>query len=184
MSQESFLDLRHRQLLCELSLHGRNFGPGKAARNDALKVSEIGVHVERQAVIGDPPAHGDTDGCDFFLPDPDAGPWGISLRLQTKALERSDRRLLDVPEIAVNIFPQPRFEIHDRIDHHLAWSVIGDIPATAGAKHGHVAGIHDVRFFSAAAESNDMRMLDKKKEVRKISAAKQPAIANSEGGSR
>lgn len=43
-----------------------------AARYDAREGGEVGIHVEGEAVVGHPTAHGHTDGGDFSRADPDS----------------------------------------------------------------------------------------------------------------
>src|SRR5580704_19740098 len=69
------VDVRHCCLTAERGQRG-DAVPGNAARHDAGVIAEVGVHIERDAVIGDPAAHPDADGGDLvFMPtaiDPDA----------------------------------------------------------------------------------------------------------------
>ena len=66
----------------EEACHRCNASSLEPARNDQVEVREVHVDVEREAMPGDPALHGDTDGGDLVVADPDArqlrdGPGGV-----------------------------------------------------------------------------------------------------------
>ena len=78
------------------------------ARHDAAEVPEIGVEVDRDAVIGDPapdphPERADLGLLAARLDHPDADPAGATLALDTEAAEGADQPLLQPPDIGAQI---------------------------------------------------------------------------------
>jgi len=89
---------------------------------------EVGVHVERETVIGHPAFHGDADGGDFARADPDAG-----LALAARAFESEDGDALDehlFEEAQVGVQVLSWCQVDDRIADDLAGAVVGDVAAT------------------------------------------------------
>ena len=84
MGKKCVLDLLHGQNPPQFLLDRSNFRPGQTARDNSFEVAEIGVHVEGQAVAGDPPSHSDTDRSDLPFSNPYPGPRRRPLGLETK----------------------------------------------------------------------------------------------------
>ena len=166
MRKKFFLDLLHRRLFPKLFLHRGDLRPGQAAGNDPFEKGEIGVHVERQAVAGDPPSNSDADSGDLSFPDPYPGPRRLSPGLEAVVGERSDQCPLDLAQIAVYIPSQSGAEIQQRINHHLARAMIGRISAAAGAVDRNISRAEQAGFFSASSDGEDVRMLDQQNNVR------------------
>lgn len=151
----------------ELPLHRGNFGPLQATRHDPVKIAEVGIHVEREAVIRDASLHGDSDGCDLFISDPNPRPRRSSLSCEAEACEGLNGGELDPAQIAVDRPSELRPQIHERIGDHLPRAVISDIAAPAGSVDGHLPGTEEVGVFAASANGEDMGMLDQEKDVGK-----------------
>src|SRR3990172_10011571 len=90
----------------EFPRHRGDLRPREAAWNDALEVTQIRIHVERQAVISDAPAHSDADGGDFSIVNPDAGERRPACSFETEVFERANGRHLQISKIAMHVLSQ------------------------------------------------------------------------------
>src|ERR1017187_585242 len=82
--------------------HGSH-GLGEAARNNVLKIAQVGRDVERETVRCDPSADVHADGGDFALAHPDARQFRNTARLDTEIRQRIDERLFDRPHIRPHV---------------------------------------------------------------------------------
>src|SRR5204863_7976133 len=87
----------------QLGVHRRHAHRGNAARHDEVEVTKIGRDVERKAVPGDPIARVNADRRNLAVVDPDAGVWRPPTALQPKGGERLDEKLLNLPQIPMQI---------------------------------------------------------------------------------
>ena len=117
---DALADLAERwALVRQLALHRRHRHRLDAARDDEVEVAKIGRHVEREAVPGDPVARVHADRRDLAAARPDAGEAGVPLAGNAEVAERVDQRLLDLPQIPVQIL-LVALEVDDRIADELA----------------------------------------------------------------
>src|SRR5205807_375198 len=138
------IDLRHRRGDAKPRQRGdavpRNLGID-TARHDSAKMVEIGIDVERDAVIADPVAHPDADRGDLVLaaigaaganhPYADAAIAPLAPDIEPR--QRADHPLLEPPYMAAHVAPVIVQVEHD-IGHPLSGPVIGALPAAAGLK--------------------------------------------------
>src|SRR5690606_39071882 len=101
--------------------------PGEARR--------IGVHVERQAVPGDPPAHGHADRADLALADPHAGQARAARALDAELGEHADHDLLEVAQVTVEI-AATLGQGQDRVGDELSGTVVGRLAPAFDLDHG------------------------------------------------
>src|SRR5262245_38642089 len=75
------------------------------ARHDQTERLEVGGHVQRKAVAGNPPSDPDADRGELVRPDPDAGQAVDAAGLDTEIVRRSDEDLFEVAHVAVHVAP-------------------------------------------------------------------------------
>src|SRR6516165_5230365 len=138
------VDLRHRRRDPECRKRGDAM-LGDAAGDDAAVMVEVGVDVERHAVIGHPAPHAHADRGDLVLAavrpyHPDADPAGAAFAADAEPRERADYPLFEPVDMASYI-AVAAIEIEHDIGDALAGSVIGVAAATAGPVHRQAAWI-------------------------------------------
>src|SRR5690606_16904496 len=132
-------------------------GRGDAAGDDALEVGEVGVHVEGEAVVGDPAAHGHADGGDFAVGDPDAGLAVAAGGDEAEFADGVDQDLFQKAQVGVEVFAGG--EVDDGVADELAGAVVGDVAAAVGlddfdAFVGEAGGVPDEVLVRAAAQAD------------------------------
>lgn len=131
---DNLFHLGQRDGMTELYLHRRDRAIGDAARDDAAERSEVGVHVERETVVGGPLLNGDADRSDFAGPEPDPGFARATISREAERADRVDQHLFNEAEIRVEILA--RSEIYDRITDDLTGPVIRDVAPTIALGNG------------------------------------------------
>jgi hypothetical protein len=129
LREDAFYFGQVERFAAELGLHGGDSAVGRAdaAGDDAGEVGEVGVHVEREAVVGGPAFYGDADGGDFAGAEPDAGFAGAAGGGEAEVADGIDENLFEEAEVLVEIFA--REERDDRVTYDLAGAVVGDVAA-------------------------------------------------------
>ena len=84
-----------------------------------------------------------SEGGDLGLADVNAGRPGARLRFDTVMLEQRDDRLLDAADQALDADTEPQ-DVEQTVNHQLAGTVVGDLPAAIDLHHGYVAGRQQV----------------------------------------
>jgi hypothetical protein len=121
--------------------HGSH-GLGEAARNNVLKIAQVGRDVERETVRCDPSADVHADGGDLALAYPDARQLRNTARLDAEIRQSIDQRLFDSPHVGPHV-ALPLAQIEDRIADDLSWAVIGDVAAAVGGMKGYAGAGQD-----------------------------------------
>ncbi len=103
---------------------------GYATRDDHFEIAEIGVHVQREPMAGDPTRDPHADCPDLLVADPNSRQAGDSRSGDAELRDRSNQHFFDVAHVAVNI-AAVRFEVDDRVADKLAGPVIGHVAAAA-----------------------------------------------------
>ena len=120
---------------------------GDAAGNDAAVMLEVGIDVERHAVIGHPAPHPHADRGDLGLAgamlDPDADPALAPLAVDFEACERANHPFFEVVDVAVHVLTAAG-EIEHDIGDALPRPVIGVLPAAPGAMYRKAPGSEEV----------------------------------------
>src|SRR5689334_13301353 len=105
---------------------------------------ELGIDVERHAVIGHPASHPHPDGCDLFLGPganhPDADLTVAPLTADAETQERADHPLFEPVDMAADVALAPG-EIEHDISDALPRPVIGVAAAAPGAVHRQVVRV-------------------------------------------
>src|SRR4029077_9839904 len=141
---------------------------GHAARHDAAEMIELGIDVQRDAVIADPVTHPDADRGDLVLMtagprDPSPDPAVAALAPDVEPRQGADHPFLEPPDMAAHIAP-PRTQFGPiKIEHHignaLAGAVIGVLPAAAALVDRQALWIEQVRGARAGAGGVERRVL-------------------------
>src|SRR5688572_14144751 len=102
--------------------------PLDPAGHDSLEHREIGRHVEREPVHGDPASDLYSDGADLVSSHPDSGVVLVPARLDAEIGRRTDEHFLELSEIGDHVVPLAELEY--RVAHELSRAVIrGPAPA-------------------------------------------------------
>src|SRR5665213_605460 len=138
-------------------------------------MAEIGIEVERDAVIAHPMANPDADRADLALVaaalgDPDADAPRPPLAGEVEGGERPDQPLLERPDIAVQIEAAALQIEHDIAD-ALARSVIGELPAAAGLEHRKEVGRDEILGPRAGARRVERRVFQQPDQLRRGAGA-------------
>src|ERR1019366_5099292 len=123
----------HLAEACTDAEHGhRGHGLGQSAGNDVLKIAQVGGHVEREAVRGDPSAEVHPDGGDLALAHPHAGQFGNPAGGNAVLRQSGDDGLFHRAHIRADI-ALPIAQIEDGIAHQLSGTVVRHVaPAIDG----------------------------------------------------
>src|SRR4051794_31867335 len=89
---------------------------------------EVGRHVQRETMAGDPPRDADTDRRQLFVPDPHPGQAFDSAGLDPVVCGGADENRFQIAYVAVNVAAE-RIQVDDRITNDLAGAVVGDVAA-------------------------------------------------------
>src|SRR5213083_2511500 len=112
----------------QLPFNGRHLDAGYSAWHDAPELGEVGGHVQREPMPGDPLLHVDPDARDLPVPSPHAGVTRIPRGGYAEPGERVDQRLLEGAEVPVEV-PLVTGQVDDRVADELAGSVERHVPA-------------------------------------------------------
>src|SRR5687768_11291666 len=104
------VELRHRHEVAELRERGdAKRLPADPARYDPAEVAEVGIDVDRDAVVRHPAPHAHADRRDLVLAalvrDPDADSASTPLAGHVEARQRADDPLLEIAHEAAHIGP-------------------------------------------------------------------------------
>ena len=114
-----------------------------AARDDAVEMAEIGIHIQADAVIAHPAAHPNADGRDLVFaplaPHPNPNPVLAPLARHIECGKRCNQPFLKPRHKGPHIL-SPLFEIKHDISHPLAGPVIGILPAAPRMMHRKARG--------------------------------------------
>src|ERR1017187_5776894 len=91
---------------------------GEPAGDDVLKIAQIRIHVQREAVGSHPAAEMHADGGDFAVAYPDPGELGDAPGLNAKLGQGVDERLLDGTHVGAHV-ASPIPKVQNRIAHQL-----------------------------------------------------------------
>ena len=174
MRNESWPDFLAGDCAIQHALERRGALPGDAARNDQIKVSQIGGHIVREAVRSDPAAQVHAKRRELFFAGGVIHPNSVVGRDAASSHAEIGRganhhffELLDVPAHVAAMLR----EIQDGIADDLAGAVIGDVAAAIARMEGDVhlreqafAGTQ-VFAFAIAAESDHVRMLAEQQDI-------------------
>ena len=144
-----------------------------SARNDQLKVVQIGRDVEGKTMHRHPAGDSYPEGRQLIAIDPDADiriVVVVARRDQPKLGRGSNQDLLKITDIASDVAAVRR-EINDRITDQLPRAMIGDVPAPPGLvkfdtrlAERRLIG-QNVRPFGRPTERDDVRMFEKEERV-------------------
>ena len=147
---------------------------GDAAGHDALKVRQLRLDIDRQAVEGHPVPHAHADGGNLVLAQrqsqivprhPDADPALAALAGHVEAGEGADHPFLQRVNIAAQIGVAPP-QIEHGIDDALARPVIGVLAAATGLIDRETVRRQQVVGFCAGAGGIERRMLQQPQQLR------------------
>src|SRR6516165_201379 len=110
---------------------------GNTAGDDPAIMVELGIDIEREAVIGHPSPHAHSDRRDLFLTparprDPNSDAAVTTLPPDIESPERADDPLFELVDIAAHILSSP-MQIEHNVSDTLSRPVIGVAATTAGA---------------------------------------------------
>ena len=141
------------------------------ARMDEAETIQICVHVEGEAMIGDPSLDSHANGHDLILLHPDPSESRHSPSVQAVIGKDSQPHLLQFPAVEVDILPMER-KIQDGIGHHLPRSVEGYVaptvhPMDADSPSGHLLGGNEDMILTAAlAQGEDGLVFHQEQKIR------------------
>jgi len=140
------------------------------ARDDQIEVTEIGVHVEGEAVRRDPARDVNADRRDLAAPSVNASQALDPKRFDAEVWQRAYQDLFQVAHVTMHVFTV-RAEIDDRITDDLTQPVISYFPAAIRFKQGDVSLFElffveqDRRTVAAAADRQRVRVLEQQQRV-------------------
>src|ERR1017187_378593 len=143
---------------------------GEPAGDDVLKIAQIRIHVQREAVGSHPAAEMHADGGDFAVAYPDPGELGDAPGLNAKLGQGVDERLLDGTHVGAHV-ASPIPKVQNRIAHQLPRPVIRHVAAAIGGKKGNPRATHDlvrsqqVLQVAVAAQRDDVRVFQQQQVV-------------------
>src|SRR5262249_19895941 len=107
-------------------------------RVDPLKRLEIEIHIQREAVITAVPADANSNTTEFFARNINAGRAAARLGRDSEFERKPDDALLQSShDVAHTQLRAP--QVHERIHHQLAGTVVGDLSATIDLHHRDIA---------------------------------------------
>lgn len=105
-----------------------------AARNDQLKVIQIGGDIECEPVHRHPARDANAYRRELFIAYPNAHEIASTrFRLYSEIARRADQHFLNVAHIAANVLT-PGQQFNNRIADQLTWAVISHVTAATGFK--------------------------------------------------
>src|SRR6516165_9735694 len=162
------VDLRHRRRDPECRKRGDAM-LGDAAGDDAAVMVEVGVDVERHAVIGHPAPHAHADRGDLVLAavrpyHPDADPAGAAFAADAEPGEGTDHPFLETVDMAAHVAVAP-----DEIEHDIGDALTGaveGVPAAApGAVHGQPPRVEKLLVAGAGPGGVERRVFEQPDEL-------------------
>src|SRR6185295_3647515 len=95
---------------------------------DEPEIVEPRVHVEGEAVAGDPARDAHADGANLLVADPGARQPGNAARVQAVAGDGPDHHVFEIADVAMNVAAVGS-QIQDRVSDDLTGPVIRDVAA-------------------------------------------------------
>ena len=144
------------------------FPPFEAAEVDPAEVGEVGRHVQREAVVGDPLPDADADRGDLPLARPHSRQPRDGMGPDAEPGQGIDQRGLDGPDEPVHVGP---LHPDDRVADELPRPVVGDVAAPSHPlqrdpfRSERFPGHQQVRLVAAAAERVDVRVREEEERV-------------------
>ena len=126
-------------------LYGSNLLVLYTAGNDVIEIPEIGIHVQRKAMHGDPAAAAYPDGAYLPLParyariEPHACFTGAPFALQPVFADGFDHHFFQVAQVFADIGTEV-LQVEDRVTHDLLQSMKGYIASPVGVKKRDIVG--------------------------------------------
>lgn len=108
---------------------------GEATRHDVAETSQVAADVQSQAMAGDPAAGTDADGGHLAVVAPHTGVPRQTLPRQAQCSQYIQHNGLQLAQVPVQV-RLVTTQIQDRVQHHLARAMVGDIAATVNAVEG------------------------------------------------
>jgi hypothetical protein len=169
---DAIFDLFHIYDPAQSSRHRCHTSARNAAGNDQIKMVELGVDVECEAVTRDPSRDAHPNGRDLLVAHPDAGQPFDAAGIDTVIGGRANEDRFEIAHVTVNV-ATVGVQVDDRIADNLPGPVIGDIaPATGlvnvdAARGEGVGGRKNVRAAAVAAhaERQDVGMFEEEQRV-------------------
>src|SRR5437016_2319044 len=132
-----------------------------AAGHDARKVGEIGGHIKRDPVIGDPASNAYADSgnlvlCAIRSNNPDSHAAIAPLALHTETRERADQPVLEIANEATHV-SLATAKIDQHVGDALPRSVVGELSAAAGLENRKTR-LQQIRWIGACPSRIDGRM--------------------------
>ena len=149
----------------------RHLQAGVAAGIDALERFEIHVHVEREAVVAGAAADADAHARDLPAVDIHARRVLAALGGDAEARAVGDDGALERGHEIAHAEARAA-DVDEWIDHELAGTVIGHLPAAIDLDHGDVAGGEHVARVGVQAQREHRRMLEQPDLVRRVLVAR------------
>src|SRR5262245_58327781 len=132
MARDALCYGAHLDRVAQQFLQGSHSVTANAARNDQLKVIQIGGDVERETVHGHPARDANANSRELFL----AHPYAIAtawFRLHPEIARRADQHFLNIAYVAAYVLTPGR-QLDDRISDQLSGAMIGNIASATGFK--------------------------------------------------
>lgn len=127
--------VRHRHRNGRFRLKAGHRDAGEAAWGDGEKRRQgLTGYIDREAVHGDPFANADTDGCEFPILHPYTCHSIAAARAHPQIHTCGDERVLDEPQVQVEI-PPPRIEVKYRVADELARTMVGSLSSAVGLEN-------------------------------------------------
>ena len=117
---------------------------GDSAGNDAAKVIEGRINVDRYSVKCDCFAYADAECCDFVFTvalarDPDSHATLAAFASHVEMAERPDEPFFEIKHKAPDVV-LAALEVKHDVAHTLAWAVISELSSAAGGKYRKAGG--------------------------------------------
>ena len=118
----------------KLALHAGHVFIVNTARHNVVEVIQVGIHIKRKPMHGNPAAAAHTHGTNFpcfglVRINPHSGVARIAIANNTVLGNGADDGFLEETQVLVNVGEEV-LEVENWIPHNLAWSVVGNV-ATA-----------------------------------------------------
>ena len=168
-------DVLHHDFAVELAGQRGDGLVADPTGDDHVEVREVGVHVEREAVHGDPAADSNADRADLAVADPGAVQARDPRRGDAQVGARANHRLFEQLHVAADV-TAVGVEVDDRVADELAGAVVGDVAAAAGlvdfeAARAEELGRHEhVIDLGGATQREDRLVLEQEQRVRDLAA--------------
>src|SRR5262249_31420872 len=86
----------------------------EATGDDEVEIAEVGGHVQRETVTGDPTSDPDADGCELFTSPPDACQAGHAFSADLVIGRHSNQHFFEVSHVPMHV-ASSGIQIEDRI---------------------------------------------------------------------